>query len=128
MKNLILFMSLVFFTQPSSASEAFLLPTEIGGIIYQDVLEINDDVMMGAITGTLEVPGVFKVPLENGVKLFRWAGTSIHFTITVPENGQNYKVHYRLFHAHDGRISGSLQLDDKTIIGKVEKGSFLPRN
>jgi hypothetical protein len=124
MKKIILLLLLI--SNAAFADVTYILPTKMGETIFNDIMVVNEIPMFGKFEGTIEVPGMFKAQIENAIAEFRWAGISLKFEITANENGKVYKVLYRLFHPHDDRnITGTLSLEDGTVIGKITGGHLV---
>ncbi len=98
----------------------------IGTRVFDDLLVINqvtsgpifrDD--LGEISGTFTVPGIFKVPLENGsVYLISKSAKdlSLQFRITADEGGQRYPVFFYLTTTEGTTclMSGRAYLDEQS--------------
>lgn len=126
MKVLILFC--VFIINSAFAEVTIILPTKFGDTVFQDILILDDLPYNGITQGTLEVPGGFKVLIENGKVESFWHGTYIKFMITVTENNEIYKVFYFLFSSSDlpaNIYTGNLKLEDGKVIGEIKNGHFL---
>lgn len=124
MKALAVFIFL--FTSSLQAEEIYLLPTTIGDRTFNDLLVIEP---AGMDQGSLTVPGVFSAPIFNmRVKIY-WHGTYYTFSIKAVEGGSETLVKYEIFlpNTSDQQISGSLKLEDGTVLGNIKGGVRLEK-
>ncbi|NDF16122.1 hypothetical protein EB061_12520 [bacterium] len=98
---LVAFVSTVVFAQESpntSLLGTYEISIRLGERDFKDILTITKvGNFFGPVEGTLEVPGVFSVPLENGRRHFCWCDLydrMMSFSIQPTENGQTFRVDY----------------------------------
>ncbi len=116
MKTLVLFFFLL--ADPLHAEEIYLLPTRIGDRTFNDLLIIETS------GGSLTVPGVFSAPIFNVKVRMSWGQFKYNFSIKASEGGQETLVHYEVSIPTDStyKISGTLKLQDGTVLGTIENG------
>jgi hypothetical protein len=120
---------------PHMLDGSYLVELKIQDRIFIDRLEligINSPLhphhFSGNISGTMEVPGVFKVPLTGKAHCTLWGGfCTFEYTIVAKENGEEFEVNYKMeirgeeyTHAITGqpfKMNGEAFLSDGRLLG-----------
>lgn len=116
----------VLFSQVAFSKDVYVLPTKIGGHVFEDIMTINESsAHFGAISGTIEVPGAFKAPFTGSVST-GWTGRYYSFSIIAKENGTETLVKYAISVPFlSGGVRGLLTLEDGSVLGQIRDGKLI---